>query len=197
MYFLFKLCHPFWDRNYVYFKDGENGRGSFAFNADHNHWARIPVLPMHSFTQRHPPNKWIKWGSEQNIFLSCGVRSQPSREDNHRGTSNAVEAKPARVTRCSRGGGGTEVREFSGQHGGVMWLDLRVSESSHSSCRSVQPRGRETRKPGGPPPAEQPTKDHKQAIFFPSQEARRCSKYFSELLIAHPDAHLINHRACC
>lgn len=113
------------------------------------------------------------------------------------GTWNAVRPRPAQVTRRSRGRGDTEVREFSGQRGGVMWLDLRVSESSHSSRRSVQARGRETGKPGGPLPAEQPPKDHKQAIFFPSQEARRCSKYFSKLLIAHPDAHLINHQACC
>ena len=113
------------------------------------------------------------------------------------GTWNAVRAKSAQVTRCSRSGGGIEVREFSGQSGAVTWLDLCVSESSYSSCRSVQARGREIRKPGGPPPVEQPTKDHKQAIFFPSQEAGRCFKYFSKLLIAHSDAHLINHRACC
>lgn len=57
----------------------------------------------------------------------------------------------------------------------------------------VKPRGRETRKPGGPAPAEQTTKDHTRAILFPSQEARRYFKYFSKLLIAHSDAHLINN----
>lgn len=80
---------------------GKMGEGSFAFNADHNHCARIPVLPMHSFTHDiHPINRL---NEDQNRTYSClvSLNSQPTGEDNHRGHEMQWRPKRAQVTRCS------------------------------------------------------------------------------------------------